>query len=978
MSAIVPRVFVSAVSSEFADFRRVIAEELQKQSIDVRTQELFVGSPRGLTEFLRHEIGSSDAVICLVGSAYGAAAEVSLGRGRRSYTQLEYDFALQSGKPMFVFVPSPGCLGRLQPKEPSELLELQKLHHKEVTELHRHKYQQLDSPGQLRTLIAEITGQIIASANSDPSDVALTFPTPLAKTFAIESAALRTTGGELRPAPIQRLFNETIRFLSLIALQDSLLSQSFGVGRADSEDALARLTQRRQRAEDWYEILRMSCDAASAATVDRAIPELVGWEQDHCSDLEEFLEWIDCPDDDELPHLWHKLQGIFRDLQFLKRYLLIASEDPGAETMQPFVLRGSPLDRQPRCEGDSDDQLRFLALIHPSRRRVLPLFPWFYWSVSDRVAMDWDVLGLRAFHIQNGDVIESKYAPFVDSRRIKTWDHATCSTHYVTDILSNLLKDFASSMLRLRESTQSLDLLQREFPSDKLAWEDLEAATIDADSADLIAGRLGVKSTIFHSNDRVDLFLAKDARSEDEREVVIHCLHEDAANNPTHRSWYESRHENWKRLSQLHGLRSTVLAPLELEVEDSEVSSPTTVVEHLAGAVDYERLVRNSGPLSDAEIIDLLSLAADVVEAANRLGLRVITLPLRHFLREADGNVRLTGFDTLTDSRRDCELKRAVPASHWREFTNDRMSLAPELRRGSCRLAETVDVFALGAFVRAARGFPVHPLDHFAPDGDSIDFLDIVEFHCLAEDPNLRFRTARHLKHLLLHFGANDLTPPVFQLETRDGDRPGNTGAINLLVAKFPVTNRQYDAFCNRTEHRRPFRGERVLHQGGETKVLRHGLGRFSAPWLPVTGVDLDDARAYCSWLSHETGTRWRLPTENEWQAIATGCEVGESQLHVLSNRGISVNASNHLRGPSVVGGFPSADSPNGCCDVLGNVWEWCDGFDASKLPRRILKGGSWEHGPQSLRPGARRLVIRGYRSLDTGFRVVQELKGGT
>lgn len=101
---------------------------------------------------------------------------------------------------------------------------------------------------------------------------------------------------------------------------------------------------------------------------------------------------------------------------------------------------------------------------------------------------------------------------------------------------------------------------------------------------------------------------------------------------------------------------------------------------------------------------------------------------------------------------------------------------------------------------------------------------------------------------------------------------------------------------------------------------------------LPATGVSYADATDYATWLSHETGTVWRLPTDREWAHAAGSRFVDDA-------RGLDPDDTNPARrwlaeyerevarkatsDPSLrpVGSFGSNE--HGVYDVAGNVWDW-------------------------------------------------------
>jgi len=107
-----------------------------------------------------------------------------------------------------------------------------------------------------------------------------------------------------------------------------------------------------------------------------------------------------------------------------------------------------------------------------------------------------------------------------------------------------------------------------------------------------------------------------------------------------------------------------------------------------------------------------------------------------------------------------------------------------------------------------------------------------------------------------------------------------------------------------------------------------------AAPDHPVVKVSWRDAQAYASWLSHATGVRFRLPTDEEW-AYAAGDRFNDDALPESSFgsdpalRVLAIYERNASRaemvdkGPQPVGSWGMNE--NGLLDVAGNVWEWTD-----------------------------------------------------
>lgn len=194
-----------------------------------------------------------------------------------------------------------------------------------------------------------------------------------------------------------------------------------------------------------------------------------------------------------------------------------------------------------------------------------------------------------------------------------------------------------------------------------------------------------------------------------------------------------------------------------------------------------------------------------------------------------------------------------------------------------------------------------------------------------------------------------------------------------FAISMYEVTFAEYDRFARATGRPLP----RDQRRGRNDR--------------PVIHVSWNDAQAYAEWLSQQTGRKYRLPTEAEWEYVARagkdtrytwGDNLGEKNANC---KGCGSLWDNMQLAP--VGQF----SPNayGIYDLHGNAWEWvsdCYNNTYNKAPTdgsawqenncnmRALRGGSWRGTEETLRTTKRHWYQATFQNDMTGFRLVREL----
>ncbi len=189
------------------------------------------------------------------------------------------------------------------------------------------------------------------------------------------------------------------------------------------------------------------------------------------------------------------------------------------------------------------------------------------------------------------------------------------------------------------------------------------------------------------------------------------------------------------------------------------------------------------------------------------------------------------------------------------------------------------------------------------------------------------------------------------------------------LIGKFPVTVAQFAAFMQASGYRTwaEREGSGWVYSDSKWKNApganwQHPLGPGSDVRQkanhPVTQVCWEDATAFCKWATKTSGKTIRLPSEAQWEKAARGTD---ERIYTWGNQKpnqTTCNFNMNVKDTTQVGSYsPKGDSPYGCADMAGNVWEWVNGwYDANyyrKSPernpsgaargkKRLVRGGSW------------------------------------
>ncbi len=241
------------------------------------------------------------------------------------------------------------------------------------------------------------------------------------------------------------------------------------------------------------------------------------------------------------------------------------------------------------------------------------------------------------------------------------------------------------------------------------------------------------------------------------------------------------------------------------------------------------------------------------------------------------------------------------------------------------------------------------------------------------EMPSNRFTLSNGMEFLRIPVGSFLMgSKEEGQLAPGADEKPQHTVSIHydFWIARFPATNELYNTYT---------RAKGIKHPvDGWGKKKEH----------PVINVTWTDAMEYCQWLNNllkgelPSELVLRLLTEAEWEKAARGTDGSEYPWGNEFDKNKCNTSEGKKKNTSPVGLYsPQGDSPYGCADMAGNIWEWSHSLkkeypykfndgreDKNVLVARVLRGGSFLHSGRFARCACRIGSVNfGY---DVGFRV--------
>ena len=378
-------------------------------------------------------------------------------------------------------------------------------------------------------------------------------------------------------------------------------------------------------------------------------------------------------------------------------------------------------------------------------------------------------------------------------------------------------------------------------------------------------------------------------------------------------------------------------AALELDPESAEARElKTTVEERLARLSDHltqaEKLLRESH-YEDAEehLRAIVQLNPTAEKAAKTLAALPDKIKWRDFRTALDaGRKALAGKDYAETVRRAEAALAARPesarAAQLKAIAEAKLEEARR-RRVQTLLAEAQQALGKKEFERAMQLSD----EVLALEPDNPPALDIIhaavahkhEEHPFAPHAPAPAKATRDMIHIPTGAYPPGEPEPGFwslSISVRMKQERPRVNVPGFYIDRYPVTHDQYAAFCEETGRHAP--------ESWPDDKPPAGVGRH-----PVVNVTFYDALEYAAWAGK------RLPLVEEWERAAIG---EEGRAYPWGNRMAAKRCNTSRAGTTPVDAHPQGATPEGVCDLVGNVWEWCGEHRPTASKTRPVRGGAF------------------------------------